>query len=204
MSLVLSHMIRLSIARLGLLHMSGDKRDAEILALRHQVLVLQRQIVRDRGSQFIDVFDEIFRTEQTKILKSPVRTPVANTFAERWIGTLRRELFDRTIIWEPPPTRTPGRGLHRPLQRAPAPPLPRPTSPLRHQGTPVRRSGPGREVDPLRRPHQRVPKCRISHDRVFGTHRSGLYAIAEGLTRDGILSPSGHDRARNRHRSNSR
>ncbi len=32
---------------------------------------------------------------------------------------------------------------------------------------------------------------------------SGLYAIAEGLTRDGILSPSGHDRARNRHRASS-
>jgi site-specific DNA recombinase len=28
----------------------------------------------------------------------------------------------------------------------------------------------------------------------------GLYAIAEGLTRDGIPSPSGHDPARNRHR----
>lgn len=34
-----------------------------------------------------------------KILRTPVRTPVANTFAERWIGTLRRELLDRTIIW---------------------------------------------------------------------------------------------------------
>ena len=28
----------------------------------------------------------------------------------------------------------------------------------------------------------------------------GLYAIAEGLTRDGILCPSAHDPARNRHR----
>jgi len=58
-----------------------------------------RALVRDRGSQFIDTFDEIFRTEGFKILKTPVRTPVANTFAERWIGTLRRELLDRTIIW---------------------------------------------------------------------------------------------------------
>src|SRR2546429_8711623 len=32
----------------------------------------------------------------------------------------------------------------------------------------------------------------------------GLYAIAEGLTRDGIPSPSGHDPERNRHRQSSR
>ena len=55
--------------------------------------------MRDRGSQFIDAFDEIFRTEGCKALKTPVRTPVANAFAERWIGTLRRELLDRTVIW---------------------------------------------------------------------------------------------------------
>ena len=56
-------------------------------------------LVRDRASQFIDAFDEIFRTKRMKILKTPVRTPVANAFAERWIATLRRELLDRTIIW---------------------------------------------------------------------------------------------------------
>ena len=56
-------------------------------------------LVRDRASQFIDAFDEIFRTEGVKILKTPVRSPVANAFAERWIGTLRREVLDRTIIW---------------------------------------------------------------------------------------------------------
>ncbi|MCP4957894.1 MAG: transposase [Actinomycetia bacterium] len=58
-----------------------------------------RALVRDRGSQFVDAFDEVFRTEGFKILKTPIRTPVANTFAERWIGSIRRELLDRTIIW---------------------------------------------------------------------------------------------------------
>ncbi len=65
----------------------------------HDRLADARALVRDGGSPFIDAFDEIFRTEGLKILKTPVRTPVANTFAERWIGTVRRELLDRTIIW---------------------------------------------------------------------------------------------------------
>jgi putative transposase len=34
-----------------------------------------------------------------KILKTPVRTPMANTFAERWIRSIRRELLNRTTIW---------------------------------------------------------------------------------------------------------
>ncbi|MCP4083967.1 MAG: transposase [Actinomycetia bacterium] len=58
-----------------------------------------RALVRDRGSQFTNSLDEIFRTEGMKILKTPIQTPVANTFAERWIGSIRRELLDRTIIW---------------------------------------------------------------------------------------------------------
>ena len=36
--------VRLVLARVGLLLASGDRRDAEILALRDQVLVLQRQV----------------------------------------------------------------------------------------------------------------------------------------------------------------
>ncbi|MCP5028903.1 MAG: transposase [Actinomycetia bacterium] len=73
---------------------------ARNLFLRHtDRLTGAGALVRDRGSQFIDAFDEVFRTEGVKILKTPVRTPVANTFAKRWIGTLRRELLDRTIIW---------------------------------------------------------------------------------------------------------
>ena len=73
---------------------------ARNLFLRHgDRLANTRALVRDRGSQFVAAFDEVFRTEGMKVLKTPVRTPVANPFAERWIGTLRRELLDRTIIW---------------------------------------------------------------------------------------------------------
>ena len=73
---------------------------ARNLFMRHrEQLAGARALVRDRGSQFVDAFDEVFRTEGFKILRTPVRTPVANAFAERWIGSIRRELLDRTIIW---------------------------------------------------------------------------------------------------------
>ena len=42
---------RVVMSRIGLLFAFGDARDAEILALRHQILVLQRQINRP---QFTD------------------------------------------------------------------------------------------------------------------------------------------------------
>lgn len=45
-SSVLSRLLGLLIARLGLVLTSGDRRDAEILALRHQIQVLQRQVDR--------------------------------------------------------------------------------------------------------------------------------------------------------------
>ena len=42
-----------------------------------------RALLRDRASQFVNDFDEIFRAEGLKILKTPVHAPVANAFAER-------------------------------------------------------------------------------------------------------------------------
>jgi len=73
---------------------------ARSLFLRHaDRLIGCKALVRDRASLFIKSFDEVFRTEGVTVMKAPVRTPVANTYAERWIGTLRRELLDRTIVW---------------------------------------------------------------------------------------------------------
>ena len=59
-----------------------------------------KMLVWDRAGQFTASFDEIFHTEGIKVAKTPPRTPVANCYVERWIGSLRRELLDRTIIWK--------------------------------------------------------------------------------------------------------
>jgi putative transposase len=50
-----------------------------------------RFLLRDRDSKFSGDFDQIFRSEGMKIVRTPIRATNANAYAERWVGTLRRE-----------------------------------------------------------------------------------------------------------------
>ena len=58
-----------------------------------------RFLIRDGAGQFVTGFDDVFRADGATIIRTPPRTPVANAYAERWVGTVRRELCDRTLIW---------------------------------------------------------------------------------------------------------
>jgi len=57
-----------------------------------------RFLIRDRNRKFTSVFDEVFAGSGTRIIKTPVRSPRANSFAERYVGTLRRECLDHLLI----------------------------------------------------------------------------------------------------------
>jgi putative transposase len=58
-----------------------------------------KYLIRDRDSKFSFDFDGVFRSEGIRIIRTPVRAPNANAYAERWVGTLRRDCLDRLLIW---------------------------------------------------------------------------------------------------------
>jgi putative transposase len=57
-----------------------------------------RFLMHDRDSKFTAAFDEVFRSEGIRTIRTPERAPRANAFIERWIGTVRRECLDRLLI----------------------------------------------------------------------------------------------------------
>ncbi|MGP8000959.1 MAG: integrase core domain-containing protein [Streptosporangiaceae bacterium] len=43
-------------------------------------------------------FDQVLAGNGTRIIKTPARSPRANSYAERYVGTLRRECLDHLLI----------------------------------------------------------------------------------------------------------
>jgi len=84
-----------------------------------------RFLIRDRDSKYSSAFDEVFRSEQIRIVKTPVRAPKANAIAERFVRTVRAECLDWLLILNRRHLEHVLRVLRRPLQHPEAAPCTR-------------------------------------------------------------------------------
>ncbi|MEU4744462.1 integrase core domain-containing protein [Actinosynnema sp. NPDC023658] len=57
-----------------------------------------RFLIRDRAGQFTASFDAALSGAGIQVMKIPPRCPQANAYAERFVGTVRREATDRLLI----------------------------------------------------------------------------------------------------------
>jgi putative transposase len=58
-----------------------------------------RLLIHDRDSKFGGGFDEVFRSEGVRVIRTPVRAPNANAYAERWVRTARADCLDHLVIF---------------------------------------------------------------------------------------------------------
>ncbi|WP_329375549.1 integrase core domain-containing protein [Streptomyces sp. NBC_01483] len=58
-----------------------------------------RFLIRDRDRKFPALFDAVLNDAGIEVVLSGVRMPRMNSIMERWVQTCRRELLDRTLIW---------------------------------------------------------------------------------------------------------
>lgn len=58
-----------------------------------------RFLIRDRAGKVPALFDAVLAEAGIEVVLSGVRMPRMNSIMERWVQTCRRELLDRTLIW---------------------------------------------------------------------------------------------------------
>jgi putative transposase len=56
-------------------------------------------LIHDRDKKFSCAFDAMFRSDGISIIRTPIQAPNANAYAERWVGSVRRECLDRILIF---------------------------------------------------------------------------------------------------------
>jgi hypothetical protein len=64
-------------------------QQARNLYMADELPTAVRFLIRDRDSKFTRSFDAVFGSEGARVILTPIRSPKANAYAERWVRTVR-------------------------------------------------------------------------------------------------------------------
>lgn len=57
-----------------------------------------KYLIRDKDDKYTNRFDEVFRTEGIEVIKTSTNAPLQNTYAERFVRSIREECLDKIIV----------------------------------------------------------------------------------------------------------
>lgn len=78
-------------------HPTGDwmpQQARNVLMWAEQENIDLRFLIRDRDYKYSESFDAIFARPDGEIILTPYRSPIANCYAESWIGSMKRECLN--------------------------------------------------------------------------------------------------------------
>src|SRR5205085_12303926 len=61
--------------------------------------VATKYLIRDNDGKFVKEFDDILKDEGMKVVRTPPHSPNMNPFAERFVGSIRREALDHFVVF---------------------------------------------------------------------------------------------------------
>ena len=57
-----------------------------------------RCLIHDNDKKLTEAFDDVFQSKQIRVIHTPIEAPNANSFAERWVRSVRQECLDHVLI----------------------------------------------------------------------------------------------------------
>ena len=76
-----------------------NKQTKNIMPLLEGNKKSKKLLIRDRDTKFSGNFDELFKNEGFTVQKLPFMSPNMNSYAESWVGTIKRECLNRFIVF---------------------------------------------------------------------------------------------------------
>ncbi len=80
--------------------LAADFFHLDTIALRRRYVLVVMEVATDRDGKFTSTFDAVFAAQGVDVVKIPPRSPRANCYAERFVGSVRRECTDHVLLYE--------------------------------------------------------------------------------------------------------